>query len=88
MDYIPGLLKDYIYQRKLSVESLVDLAQQLVEAIAILHKSKIVHRDLKPDNILIDGKTIKIIDYAESTSMDETFAGKHFLGSTVPYSPI
>lgn len=88
MDYIPGLLKDYIYQRKLSVESLVDLAQQLVEAIAILHKSKIVHRDLKPDNILIDGKTIKIIDYAESTSMDETFVGKHFLGSTVPYSPI
>jgi serine/threonine protein kinase len=47
-----------------------------------------VHRDLKPDNILIDGNTIKVIDYAESTTMDEKFVGKHFLGSTVPYSPI
>jgi serine/threonine protein kinase len=29
------------------------LAEQLVEAVAVLHKSQLVHRDLKPENILI-----------------------------------
>lgn len=70
MDYIPSLLKDLIYQQEISCEKLINLAQQIVEAIAILHKSKIVHRDLKPDNVLVDGQTIKIIDFAESSLTD------------------
>lgn len=53
MDYAPGLLKEYIHNRSLSFADLLNLADQLVSAVAVLHKSKIVHRDLKPDNILI-----------------------------------
>lgn len=70
MDYAPGLLKEYIHNRSLSFADLLNLADQLVSAVAVLHKSKIVHRDLKPDNILIQGKTVKIIDYAESAMVD------------------
>lgn len=48
MDYASGLLKDYIYNKNLSFSDLLNLADQLVSAVAVLHKSKIVHRDLKP----------------------------------------
>lgn len=64
MDYVPGLLKDYIHKKDLSFEQLLNLAQQLIESVAILHRSNIVHRDLKPENVLVDGSTIKLIDYA------------------------
>jgi len=44
---------------------MVYLAQQMIEAVEILHKSKIVHRDLKPENILIDeNNNLKLIDFA------------------------
>jgi serine/threonine protein kinase len=33
---------------------------------AALHRSRIIHRDLKPQNILIDGKTVKIADFGLS----------------------
>lgn len=44
---------------------MVHLAQQMIEAVEILHASKIVHRDLKPENILIDeSNNLKLIDFA------------------------
>jgi len=64
MDYVPGLLKDYIHKTNINFKQLLDLAQQLVESVAILHKSNIVHRDLKPENVLVDGQKLKLIDYA------------------------
>lgn len=53
MNYVPTLLKDYIYQENVPFSRLINLAQQLIEAVTVLHKSGIVHRDLKPENILI-----------------------------------
>lgn len=65
MDYVSGLLKDSIYSKQLSFQNMVYLAQQMIEAVEILHKSKIVHRDLKPENILIDeNNNLKLIDFA------------------------
>lgn len=65
MDYVSGLLKDSIYNKQLSFQNMVHLAQQMIEAVEILHKSKIVHRDLKPENILIDeNNNLKLIDFA------------------------
>lgn len=92
MEYIPDLLKEYVYRKKLSLEELVDLSKQLIRGVEILHQSGIVHRDLKPENILIqnkDGKpTLKIIDFGESTLSSESFNKKVPLGCTLPYSPI
>lgn len=88
MNYVPTLLKDCIYRGNLTFTQLLNLAQQLIEAVGVLHKSGLVHRDLKPENILVEGETLKIIDYAESAMTDETFSNQHLLGYTLPYSAI
>lgn len=90
MEYVSGLLKDCIYKQELSFLKMVHLAQQMVEAVEILHKSKIVHRDLKPENILVDEmNNLKLIDFAESAEIDEAFVEhQNPLGCTLPYSPI
>merc|ERR1712032_41409 len=46
------------------LEERVDIAIQLADAIAYLHKQNVVHRDLKPDNIGFDKHgTLKVFDF-------------------------
>src|SRR4030088_1560239 len=65
--------------RRFSVDTPVDLVQQLLSAVGVAHDFGIVHRDLKPDNILISnrGKT-KILDFGISKLIDD----KHRLTAT------
>ncbi|KIF72989.1 serine/threonine protein kinase [Streptomyces sp. 150FB] len=51
-------------RRPLPVEEVVDIAEQVADALAYTHEHGIIHRDLKPANImrLADG-TVKICDF-------------------------
>jgi serine/threonine protein kinase len=51
-------------QQPLSVAEVVDIAEQVADALAYTHEQGIIHRDLKPANImrLTDG-TVKICDF-------------------------
>ncbi|MFI5756665.1 tetratricopeptide repeat protein [Streptomyces sp. NPDC051569] len=51
-------------QRPLPVPDVVDIAEQVAEALAYTHEQGVIHRDLKPANIvrLTDG-TVKICDF-------------------------
>ncbi|MER7108508.1 serine/threonine-protein kinase [Streptomyces sp. NPDC000229] len=51
-------------QHPLPVDEVVDIAEQVADALAYTHRQGIVHRDLKPANImrLADG-TVKICDF-------------------------
>ncbi|MEU7028292.1 serine/threonine-protein kinase [Streptomyces sp. NPDC046275] len=52
-------------KRPLPVPEVVDIAEQVAEALAYTHRQGVVHRDLKPANIvrLGDGGTVKICDF-------------------------
>jgi casein kinase 1 len=53
--------------RKLSLKTVLLIAQQLVSRIEVLHKRGYIHRDMKPENILIGleehASTVFLIDY-------------------------
>lgn len=86
MEYIDGYtLAEFLAQnpsRKLRQRAV----DQLLDAVAYLHKKGIVHNDLKPENILISrvDNTLKIIDFGLSDN-DAYFLYKG-LGGTPQYA--
>ena len=64
----PSLEDMFVYcGRKLSLKSVLLIADQLIARIETLHKNGYIHRDLKPENILMgleeNASTVFLIDY-------------------------
>lgn len=52
-----------------------------------IHKLGIVHRDLKPENLLLDGDSIKIVDFGLSNTYKENEKLKTACGSPCYAAP-
>lgn len=80
MEYIAGQdLKRMIRMTKeLSIQTALDIAQQICRGLSEAHHLGIVHRDLKPQNIMIDEEgTVRIMDFGIASSLETK-------GATVP----
>jgi serine/threonine protein kinase len=55
--------------KKLPLETLLVIANQLAEALSVIHHAQVIHKDLHPGNILINPSTLKvqIIDFGLAT---------------------
>ena len=86
MEYIDGYtLTEFLAQHP-SGKLRQRAVDQLLDAVAYLHKKGIVHNDLKPDNILISrvDNTLKIIDFGLSDN--DTYFLYKGLGCTPQYA--
>jgi serine/threonine protein kinase len=70
MEYLDGCsLGDILSEEKrLPLEWVVDILEQVCSAVDEAHKQGIIHRDLKPDNIWLEpnrrgGYTVKVLDF-------------------------
>ncbi|MEM9773495.1 MAG: tetratricopeptide repeat protein [Chloroflexota bacterium] len=51
-----------------SLEFQVDLIQQLLQALAYLHRRGVLHRDIKPENVMVVDGIVKVLDFGLSGS--------------------
>ena len=64
-EFIDGFtIRQLLTQAELSLEQILDIAEQVASALAAAHAAGIVHRDIKPENIMQrrDG-LVKILDF-------------------------
>ncbi len=60
-------------QRRLSVEEIFSLAEQLLGILEAAHRAGVLHRDVKPDNVYLtnDGE-VKLLDFGISKMAEES----------------
>src|SRR4051795_8873664 len=66
-EYVPGrTLREALNAGELDDRSAVEVAAQVLEALAHAHRRGIVHRDVKPSNVLLaegDGIDVRLLDF-------------------------
>lgn len=82
--YKDGDLFDYIINAEMLSESTAArLMKELFSGIMYCHNMVIVHRDLKPENLMMDGDSLKIIDFGTSALINPSEKLSHKFGT--PY---
>jgi serine/threonine-protein kinase len=90
-EYVEGRTLKQLLKRSgpLSRERLLEVAQQVGDALATAHVAGVIHRDLKPENLLIrDNGQVKLADFgiARVPNADLTKEGQ-FLGTPCYSAP-
>lgn len=88
MEYIQGMdLLAYLHEKKPSFNEVVEIVNQVGEALAYCHSQGIIHRDLKPTNILMRGLTPILIDFGLAKAVDPNLNVTLTLSGEVVGSP-
>jgi serine/threonine protein kinase len=88
MEYIQGMdLLVYLHEKKPSFNEVVEIVNQVGEALAYCHRQGIIHRDLKPTNVLMRGTTPILIDFGLAKAVDPNLNVTLTLSGEVVGSP-
>jgi serine/threonine-protein kinase len=83
---LSSILRD---KRVLDDAELVDLIRQIGAGITAAGEAGVIHRDLKPQNVFLDGRTWKILDFgvARATDSGDTLTAGHAVGTPSYMAP-
>ena len=72
-----------------SEKEIVNILEQVIEALIYLEKNGIAHRDIKPQNILVyENNTYKLADFGEAKKMRDITIESTLRGSELYMSPV
>ena len=72
-----------------SEKEIVNILEQVIEALIYLEKNGIAHRDIKPQNILVyENNTYKLADFGEAKKMKDITIESTLRGSELYMSPV
>ncbi len=83
-------LAQVLAKKTLTLDTALDIAIKVCEALAELHQNNIIHKDINPSNIVRNGISgeVKIIDFNMSTTLSREvveFKSLNVLEGTLPY---
>ncbi len=68
MTYLPQSQNILAAAKDQSLERKIELIQQLLQALAYLHRRGVLHRDVKPDNVMVTSGRVRVLDFGLSAS--------------------
>lgn len=73
MDYVPGpTLRFHLDRvRRASISDTIQIAHNLLSALACAHARRIVHRDLKPENVVLSPSGAILVDFGIAKAVAE-----------------
>lgn len=75
MEYLEGIsLKDYLNQcgGKLDLKTSVEITEEILKGLKVIHKSNIIHRDVSADNVMLTlNNKIKLFDFGAARISSE-----------------
>lgn len=72
MEYVyGGTLESKLSKEKLTLEEIVSITVQILNALSYMHSNGIVHRDIKPSNIMFSEGLVKVSDFGIAKSLEE-----------------
>ena len=76
MEYVHGvLLRDLIHQRQLEVREAISIAEGVLTALEVSHRSGVIHRDIKSANIMItETGLVKVMDFGIARAITDSSA--------------
>jgi serine/threonine protein kinase/TolB-like protein/lipoprotein NlpI len=86
-EYVEGpTLRQMIESRRIHLPKILDIAEQVADALAAAHDANIVHRDIKPENLMLrlDGY-VKVLDFGIAKLLEKNTGGPIEIPTTQPF---